>query len=87
MVHPATGEGIYQGMRSGILAAEALRDMLTGASTEARAFERYESRCRLAYSASFAATRLLQPLIDSPVLDTVAKVLPKSLRNRATAAS
>ncbi|WNG17389.1 NAD(P)/FAD-dependent oxidoreductase [Cystobacter fuscus] len=86
MVHPATGEGIYQGMRSGILAAEALRDVLTGASTEARAFERYESRCRLAYSASFAATRLLQPLIDSPVLDTVAKVLPRSLRNRVAAA-
>ena len=28
LTHPATAEGIYQGMRSGMMAAEALRDVL-----------------------------------------------------------
>lgn len=83
MVHPATGEGIYQGMRSGIMAAETLQEILSGKTGETHAFEHYEARCRRAYAASFAATKLLQPLIDSTALDTVAKLLPKSFRAAA----
>ena len=61
--------------------------VLKGTTGETHAFERYEALCRRAYSASFAATRLLQPLIDSPVLDKVARLLPRSFRSRVAAPS
>jgi flavin-dependent dehydrogenase len=34
MTHPATAEGIYQGMRSGMIAAEAVRDVVQGIKNE-----------------------------------------------------
>src|SRR5205823_1936375 len=58
MTHPATAEGIYQGMRSGVIAAEALRDVLSGSTDEADAFAAYEARCRRAFGASFWSARI-----------------------------
>ena len=37
MTHPATAEGIYQGMRSGIIAAEVLKDTLAGSISDEKA--------------------------------------------------
>lgn len=53
LTHPATAEGIYQGMKSGMLAAEALADMTRGTLDEAQAFERYEREVRRTFLASF----------------------------------
>src|SRR5690606_11678776 len=53
MTHPATAEGIYQGMRSGMLGAEAVADILVGGQSEESATERYEQRCQRAFRLSF----------------------------------
>jgi flavin-dependent dehydrogenase len=83
MVHPATGEGIYQGMRSGMMAAEAIRDVLLGAVSEEAAFETYESRCGAAFAAPFWSSKLFQPIIDSPVPDWLARAFQSALVKRA----
>src|SRR6185436_15753356 len=42
LTHPATAEGIYQGMRSGMMAAEAIRDVFCAGAAEEAAFAAYE---------------------------------------------
>lgn len=69
MTHPATAEGIYQGMRSGIIAAEALRDALGQSGNEEEAFAEYEARCRKAFQASFLSAKLWRGAIQTPILD------------------
>ena len=69
MTHPATAEGIYQGMRSGVIAAEALRDVLSGSTDEATAFATYEARCRRAFGVSFWSAKIWRRAVTSPVLD------------------
>ncbi|PYN29571.1 MAG: hypothetical protein DMD76_00420 [Candidatus Rokuibacteriota bacterium] len=70
MVHPATAEGISQGMRSGIFAAEAVAAALGGLDERA-ARAGYEARCRRAFGASFAAARLWRAAVTSSALDRV----------------
>jgi len=69
LTHPATGEGIYQGMQSGMFAAAALRDLLTGRRSEPVAFRRYERRCKLAFEPSFLAGRLFRIAARTPLMD------------------
>ena len=69
MTHPATGEGIYQGMRSGQLAAAALGDMLSGRKSELVACRTYEWRCKLAFEASFLAGGAFRKVLQTPLLD------------------
>jgi flavin-dependent dehydrogenase len=69
LTHPATGEGIYQGMRSGVLAATALREALWAPSREAEAFRSYERACRRTFTASFGLALAWQQLVRSPALD------------------
>lgn len=69
MTHPATAEGIYQGMRAGMLAAEALREIILERDGEAEAFTRYESRCREAFQRSFRTARWWRAAVSTPVLD------------------
>lgn len=71
MVHPATAEGISQGMRSGIFAAEAVAAALEGRLGERAARAHYEARCRRAFGASFAAARLWRAAVMSSTLDRV----------------
>lgn len=68
MTHPATAEGIYQGMRSGVLAAAALEQVLQG-HNERLAWAAYEWRCRQAFAASFAGAAAMRQLVRSPALD------------------
>ena len=72
MAHPATAEGIYQGMRSGIFAAEALRDALRETRSEEKVFEEYEARCRKAFQLSFMSAKLWRCAVQTPILDWVA---------------
>jgi len=71
MVHPATAEGISQAMRSGILAAEAVADVLAGRREERAALAGYEAACRRAFRVSFAAARLWRAALRTPLLDWV----------------
>ncbi len=75
LVHPATAEGISQGMRSGVLAAEALRDVIQGGAAPDGAFAAYERRCRAAFRGSFAGARLWRGAIRTPLLDGIVAAL------------
>jgi geranylgeranyl reductase family protein len=69
MTHPATAEGIYQGMRSGMIAAEAVRDVVQGIKNEQNSWAGYEAGCRHAFAASFWSARLWRRAVRSPLLD------------------
>lgn len=71
MTHPATAEGIYQGMRSGMLAASPIRDVVFQAKRERDAWATYERRCRRAFGPSFGSAALWRGAVTSPVLDWV----------------
>ena len=71
MTHPATAEGIYQGMRSGMIAAEALCDVISKSADEAQAWAAYEARCREAFRASFWLAKLWRGAVKSHILDWV----------------
>jgi flavin-dependent dehydrogenase len=75
MTHPATAEGIYQGMASGMLAARALRDILERDVPPEQAFSAYERACRHAFTASFRGAAVWQWLVDHGGLDAIAGIL------------
>lgn len=85
MTHPATAEGIYQGMRSGMMAAEALRDILAGVRSEREALRRYERGCRRAFNASFIGGALFRKAVQTPVLDWVVSTNERPLVKSMTA--
>jgi flavin-dependent dehydrogenase len=72
LTHPATAEGIYQGMRSGMLAAESLRDVVLGGKDESAALAEYERRCRKTFHASFVGGGIFRALLSTPILDVLA---------------
>ncbi|MEM7676447.1 MAG: NAD(P)/FAD-dependent oxidoreductase [Myxococcota bacterium] len=69
MTHPATAEGIYQGMKSGMLSAEAVADILSGRFTESESMRSYEARCKQAFQMSFLGGRVFRRLLKTPALD------------------
>ncbi len=69
MTHPATGEGISFGMRSGIWAADALRDVIERKVPENVAMQLYTARCAAAFSPSFWAGGAFRRLLKTGVLD------------------
>jgi geranylgeranyl reductase family protein len=71
MTHPATAEGIYQGMRSGMIAAEAVRDVLHASASEESAFAAYQRKCRRAFLASFWSAKLWRGAVNTRLLDCV----------------
>jgi geranylgeranyl reductase family protein len=83
MTHPATAEGIYQGMRSGMIAAEALRDVLSQPNNEQKVWATYEARCRHAFRVSFWSARLWRRAIRSPLLDSLVGFCHRPLGKRA----
>lgn len=85
MTHPATAEGIYQGMRSGMIAAEAVRDILRGHATERRAQAAYEQRCRDTFRLSFLGGGLFRTLVKTPLLDWLVRASEQPAVQSATA--
>lgn len=69
MTHPATAEGIYQGMRSGMIAAEAVADVMSRSKSEHDAWTTYETRCRQAFRTSFSSAKLWRAAVRTPLLD------------------
>jgi geranylgeranyl reductase family protein len=79
LTHPATAEGIYQGMKSGMLAAETLRDVLRRGTSERTALAAYEAQCRATFRMSFLGGALFRTLIKTPVLDWIVRASEKPL--------
>lgn len=77
MTHPATGEGIYQAMRSGMFAAEAIADIVlrrgSGRAGERLALARYDRRCATTFLPSFWAGALFRGALRTPLLDYLVK--------------
>ena len=73
MTHPATGEGIYQAMRSGMLAAEAVCDIVVGGRHEPDALASYERACQRRFRASFLAGRAFLRIMRTDALDWVVR--------------
>jgi len=74
MTHPATAEGIYQGMQTGMIAAETLRDVVSKSQSESKALAAYEAACRRAFRVSFASARIWRLAVRSPLLDWIVSV-------------
>src|SRR5438046_5499634 len=83
MTHPATAEGIYQGMRSGMIAAEALRDVLSGTTTEENSWASYATQCRRAFQTSFLCAKLWRGAVTSSVLDSAVALCQWLMGKRA----
>jgi menaquinone-9 beta-reductase len=75
MTHPATGEGIYQGLRSGMLAAQTLGKILKDGAKPERALREYERACLKAFGVSFHSASLWRGLVRSGGLDLVVGVM------------
>lgn len=74
LTHPATAEGIYQGMKSGVLAAESLRDLFLHGVSEVAAFADYEKRVKAAFQLSFLGGGLFRELVKTPAFDWLVKL-------------
>lgn len=85
MTHPATAEGIYQGMRSGMLGAEAVADVLSGRRTEREAFATYERECKRAFQVSFWGGGLFRRLVRTDALDWMVMLTDQPVVQSATA--
>jgi geranylgeranyl reductase family protein len=86
MTHPATGEGIYQGIKSGMLAAEALKKVIEQDADEHEAFAAYQRQCQLAFTASFVGAKVWRKLVQSPVvLDGFARYMETGFAKRSQA--
>src|SRR5262249_4088790 len=75
MTHPATAEGIYQGMRSGMLAAEAIASILKRNVEAEDALRDYERACRKAFAMSFMGADVWERLVSSGGLDFIAGLM------------
>jgi flavin-dependent dehydrogenase len=84
LTHPATAEGIYQGMKSGVLAAEALGQMRSG-EPEVLAFASYERRVKSAFQLSFLGGAVFRAVAKTPVLDWLVKVGERPMVQSAAA--
>ena len=74
MTHPATGEGIYQAMMSGMEAARSAARALDGRETESAAAAAYEQACRSAFRTSFRVGMTWRTLVNWGVLDGAARL-------------
>jgi menaquinone-9 beta-reductase len=85
ITHPATAEGIYQGMRSGMLAAQALHNILKQGAEPARTLHEYERACRKAFGASFRGASLWRRFVSSGGLDVAVGILNRPTSRRLLA--
>ena len=85
MTHPATAEGIYQGMQSGILAAQTLSDIIKMKAEPPQALRDYERACRKVFGTSFRGASVWRRLISSGGLDMLAGMLNRPISRRVLA--
>ena len=85
LTHPATGEGISQGMESALFAADAIADVLAGRSSERDALRRYDRRCDRAFLPSFWLGRAFRGALHTPLLDWIVAAGRRPAIQRAAA--
>jgi flavin-dependent dehydrogenase len=85
MTHPATAEGIYQGMRSGMLAAQALHNVINRGVEVTRALAAYERDCGKAFNVSFRGASLWRRFVSAGGLDLAVGVLNRPTSRRLLA--
>jgi geranylgeranyl reductase family protein len=85
MTHPATAEGIYQGMRSGMLAAKTLSNILKDGVQQEPAFRNYERACRKAFGISFRSASLWRGFVTSGGLDLLVGTMKRPTSRRLLA--
>jgi flavin-dependent dehydrogenase len=85
MTHPATGEGIYQAMHTGVLAAEAIESITSARSSERQAFAAYERFATRKFTASFWAGGAFRGLLHTPLFDAAVKIGSRPRMQQATA--
>jgi menaquinone-9 beta-reductase len=73
LTHNGTGEGISQAMESGIFGAEAVARVVRGQATEAASWRQYQRSLRRRFTAGFVAGHLLRDIVDSTLLDRLAR--------------
>jgi menaquinone-9 beta-reductase len=72
ITHNATGEGIYQAMQSGVYAADALADAISGRASEDKAWARYTWQCRQRFTFGFVMGHVLRGALRTPLFDAIA---------------
>jgi geranylgeranyl reductase family protein len=85
LTHPATGEGISQGMDSALFAADAIVDVLAGRSSEEDALRRYDRRCNRSFLPSFWLGRVFRAALHTPLLDWTVAATHRPALQRAAA--
>lgn len=85
MTHPATAEGIYQGMKSGMFGAEALSDILVMGKSESAAMTDYERKCRSEFQLSFLGGGFFREVIKTSAMDWMVRLGDTPVVQSATA--
>jgi flavin-dependent dehydrogenase len=85
LTHPATGEGISQGLGSALFAADAIADILAGRCAESEALRRYDRRCSRTFIPSFWLGRAFRAALHTPLLDWIVRAGSVPAVQRATA--
>jgi len=85
MTHPATGEGIYHAMHTGMLAADAIESIASARSSEPRAFAAYERLATRKFTPSFFAGAAFRGLLHTPLFDAMVKIGSRPRMQQATA--
>jgi geranylgeranyl reductase family protein len=73
LTNAATGEGIYQAMRCGVIAANAVAAVINGGVPEEQAWRDYTRECRRTFAAGFLIGHAFRGAVRLGVLDLVAR--------------
>jgi geranylgeranyl reductase family protein len=72
LTNAATGEGIYQAMRCGVIAGETLAGVVEGRVAEPQAWRAYTKQCRRTFAPGFVMGHAFRAAVRAGVLDGVA---------------
>ena len=75
----ASGEGIYQALCSGVLAGQALHEILASRGRSSYTLKQYETACRKTFDQSFRLGQLIRHFVGHGGLDVLPKVIPNYL--------
>jgi len=85
LTNAATGEGIYQAMRCGVLAAETLEQVVHSGVAESYGWQQYSRRCRSAFVPGFLMGHAFRGAVRVGVLDAIGRIYERPrLRRLAT---
>jgi menaquinone-9 beta-reductase len=85
LTNAATGEGIYQAMRCGVIAAKTVAAVMNGNVAEERAWRDYTRECRRTFAAGFLIGHAFRGAVRLGALDLAARACARPrLRRLAT---